>query len=959
MIRLWCFLAIATAAMGEPVVDLPSSVRPIASFQTRAKTPDSAPLAFSVSLRMREFSGLRERVARGEVIPRAELEARYLPPESDYVAVAEWLRAQGFEVVGEDGTRLAVFAAGSVEQAHKSFQVTFGSVLVEGAENPVALAAPSIPARLAPAVLGVHGLQPLGARRPHVRESRINSTPAYFPREILKAYNGDSLAVNGAGETIAVVIDTPPSTSDLTQFWSAAGVNQSLTNYSYVQVDGGAPGTPNPETTLDAEWTTGIAPGAKLRVYCAGALDNVSLDRCFQRILADLPANPSIHQLSISLGAGETSESSAQLDADAQYFAALASQGVSVFVSSGDGGSTPDDLPTGPGNTGPLQVESYASDPSVTAVGGSSLTLDAGSGFRSDETAWAYSGGGASVHFTRPVWQSVPGSFRLVPDVCAPADPAAGAYVVFGGVARMYGGTSWGAPVWAGISALINQARALNGKPPVGLFNPSIYPLLASANFSDVTIGNNAGGAKSSGNYSAGVGYDEVTGLGAPNITNLIATLAAPDPPAPGVVISQVYGGGGLTGATFKNDFVELYNGENIPVALNAYSVQYTSRSGNVWQETTLNGTIQPHAYYLVKEAGNTTVGAGAALPTPEVSGSIDLNATDGKVALVGSRTVIPSGVSNPIGGSYGVLDFVGYGSADASEGSAPAPKLSVILAAKRAGADTDNNAADFTADTPAPRNSTTAPNSPDLALSLTHAGSFKQADAADVFTAVVSNGGNVATSGAVTVFAAPPEGLTVTAISGDGWSTAGDQQSATRADPLAARGSYPPLLVTVQVAPDAPASVTNLARVIGGGETNASNDTASDQVTITALTPSESWRYRYFGSADDSGAGADNAIASGDGLPNLLKYALGLDPRTPALSGVTAGLVSGRLQISVPKNPAATDVLFSAEITADLSVLTSWSSADAVIDTNSATLFQAHDGGDGGRFIRLKISRP
>lgn len=962
---LWIFalaVGFAVLARAEPTVALPGSVRPFPPGAVLSSASKDAVLPLVMTLRMRDFTDLQARVGRGELVSRAELESRYLPLQGDYTAAVAWLAAQGFEIVGADPGRLGVFVRGTVGQVEASFGVTISSVRIAGEEHLSAIDAPQVPARLAPAVLGIGGLQPLRARQPHLRETLANNAPAYFPREILKAYNGDALAVTGAGETIVVVIDSPPSAADLTQFWSAVGVNQSLDNYSFVQVNGGTPGAPTPEATLDAEWTSGIAPGAKLRVYCAGALDDVSLDRTFGRILADLPANPSIHQLSISLGGGETFTSSAQMDADAQYFAALASQGVSIFVSSGDGGSTPDDLSTGAGNTGPLQVENYASDPSVTAVGGSSLTLEAGSGERTSETAWAYSGGGASIHFARPAWQSVTGAARLVPDVCAAANPSRGAYVVFGGAAKMYGGTSWGAPVWAGICALINQGRALAGKPPAGLLNPSLYPLAGSDRFYDVTVGSNAGGAHSAGNYATGAGYDPVTGLGAPNIANLFASLTAPDPAPEGVVISQVYGGGGLANAPFKNDFIELYNRGPAAVSLDAYTVQHTGRTGNSWLKTQLTGTIQPKAYYLIKEAGNTAVGAGAALPAADCAGVIDLNATEGKVALVNSRTTIPTGISNPIGDSYGVVDFLGYGAANAAEGSGPAAALSVTLSAQRAGAgdiDTDNNAADFTAAAPAPRNASTRANAPDLTLSLTHTGAFKQADASDVCIVTVSNAGVAATNGAVSVFAAPPAGLTVTSLTGSGWTAAADQQSATRSDPLAGGASYPPLSMTVRVDPDAPSTVTNLARVLGGGELNTANDTASDSIAITALTASEAWRYHYFGSTANSGPAADDAIASGDGLPNLLKYALGLDPKTPAVNGVKADLQGGRLRLSVSKNPSATDVIFSAEITADLRVPSSWSGSGVVYDVNSATSFQAHDGSGAGRYMRLKITRP
>src|ERR1700733_5922288 len=122
-----------------------------------------------------------------------------------------------------------------------------------------------------------------------------------------------------------------------------------------------------------------------------------------------------------------------QMQTDDQYFAALAGAGISVFVSSGDGGSTP-----GPGsagdNSGPVQVESPAIDPNVTAVGGTSLYLNASTGSVSSESAWFYGGGGVSQFFARPSWQigtGVPsGGTRLVPDVALAADPNTGAYLI-------------------------------------------------------------------------------------------------------------------------------------------------------------------------------------------------------------------------------------------------------------------------------------------------------------------------------------------------------------------------------------------------------------------------------------------------------------------------------------------------------------------------------------------------
>ena len=166
--------------------------------------------------------------------------------------------------------------------------------------------------------------------------------------------------------------------------------------------------------------------------------------------------------------------------------------------------------------------------------------------------------------------------------------------------------------------------------------------------------------------------------------------------------ISQVYGGGGNSGATYKNDFIELYNASSAAVNLSTYAVQYASASGSSWQETTLSGTIQPGHYYLIQEAAGS--GGTSNLPSPEATGTISMSATAGKVALTKTQTLLT--VDNPVSNTN-VVDFVGYGSADAYEGSGPAPAPSNTTSDLRAGngaINTYNNASDFSTGTPDPR---------------------------------------------------------------------------------------------------------------------------------------------------------------------------------------------------------------------------------------------------------------
>ena len=194
----------------------------------------------------------------------------------------------------------------------------------------------------------------------------------------------------------------------------------------------------------------------------------------------------------------------------------------------------------------------------------------------------------------------------------------------------------------------------------------------------------------------------------------LLALIPAWAPPvqavSAGVVISQVYGGGGNSGSTWKNDFVELFNRGTTPVDITGWSVQYASAAGSSWQVTGLSGLLWPGRYYLVQESQGT--GGTTSLPAPDAFGSIAMSATAGKVALVNNTTKLDGVCGSACAGAAGVVDFVGFGSANSAEGS-PTPTLSNTNAALRKGAgctETDSNAADFSVGAPTPRNSKALP---------------------------------------------------------------------------------------------------------------------------------------------------------------------------------------------------------------------------------------------------------
>lgn len=195
-----------------------------------------------------------------------------------------------------------------------------------------------------------------------------------------------------------------------------------------------------------------------------------------------------------------------------------------------------------------------------------------------------------------------------------------------------------------------------------------------------------------------------------PFVTAMTLALAAlcAQASTSGVVISQIYGGGGNSGAAYKNDYIELFNAGTTPVSLSGWSVQYASATGSTWQVTNLgNVTLQPGQYFLVQEAQGT--GGTTNLPTSDANGTIPMSATAGKVALVNSTAAL-SGTS---ASGPAVVDYVGFGTtANAFEGAtyAPAPSnTQAIVRALNGCTDSNNNGADFSTTAPTPHNTAMA----------------------------------------------------------------------------------------------------------------------------------------------------------------------------------------------------------------------------------------------------------
>ena len=500
----------------------------------------SATLRVDLVLKLRRFEELERRVAAGETISRAEMAANYLPDEKNYQKVAAWLTAQGLSVTSAAGTtHLLVTATGSPTQLQQAFQTRFARVKFRGEEYTSAVAAPTLPADIEEQVRAVHGLQPylrphkkIIHRQPQVTTDATYVSPPYLVGNITNAYGISSAGLTGAGQTIGIVIDTVPTDTDLTKFWAANNVGQSLNNIVTVNTTGQSVTPPTGEETLDVSWSSGLAPSAQIVIYACGDLNYVSSD--YSQILEDLQSGtrPNLHQISMSFGGGETTdETPDDMNSTHQMFTAMAAYGVSLFAASGDDG------PYGDGEE-PVQVLYPASDPVVTGVGATTLDLNTSTGAITSETAWSplsntarsaqddgSSGGGISQFWARPSWQAgmgvSSGTMRLVPDISFAGDPSTGCYLVFKGKVEQDGGTSWGTPCWAAMCALVNQARENRGLPALTGANPSLYPLLLTASLRDITSGNNY-------LYYAGTGFDLVTGIGSPVFNDLVVALAHP-----------------------------------------------------------------------------------------------------------------------------------------------------------------------------------------------------------------------------------------------------------------------------------------------------------------------------------------------------------------------------------------------------------------------------------------------
>ncbi len=494
-----------------------------------------------------------------------QFNARFGPARQDANAVAQWLAAQGFEVIGTNLDQRYVRFTGKVADVERAFAteiMAFGDgTSYSNTTDPL------IPARLAGVIGAIRGLSnflhwqaaafgdvapPDGAPPPSPLvlldqaqpeqtplPSTITSSPAaiighyrsFAPNDFYSFYDeGPLLAggvTGGGGDCIAIVGASSYLPSALTAFNSAFDLPPS--SVTGVFVDGKYLGINNDETEalLDLEWSHAVAPGASTRFYLGNPL-------------AETPNGPLVDAISKAVTdnvCGVISVSFGLCGGDATFYAdtlhniylRAAAQGQSIFISSGDEGAAGivlNSKGTACVTGTSLNINEMGADPNVTQVGGTGFNPDyngAGDNVGNvPEGAWndeeccegGATGGGSSLYFSKPAYQSGPGvpadGRRDVPDVALIASPNfPGVFIVYdlscgpeGKTCKgtgppafaQYGGTSLSAPSWAGISKLIAQLN----KGRLGPLNPTIYKLAqnaegeAAAGFRDVTFGNNS-----------------------------------------------------------------------------------------------------------------------------------------------------------------------------------------------------------------------------------------------------------------------------------------------------------------------------------------------------------------------------------------------------------------------------------------------------------------------------------
>jgi kumamolisin len=470
----------------------------------------------SLSLQGRDPEGLARLLDSGQTVTAAEYGASFGPDPGAVETALGRLRGAGLEGSWQQGSTLLT-ARGPVGAVDRYFAVQIRDYrLPDGTRFHAADRAPRVPDALAGVVKAVSGLDDFTRYRTHtIRPGGLT------PTDLRVVYGLDSLisrGLDGTGQTIVFPeIDDLPNMNDLDAYARKYNLPPFNVTVKRDRSNWGRPenaGKPGSEVTLDLELAHAAAPGAKLVAY----FSSPKAEQTAVAFDALVGQNPGAI-ISDSIGACEAGLDQSQLQQGMSSNQRAVAQGMSHFVASGDRGAY--DC----GQNNPPSVDFPSALPTVTSVGGTTL-FQTPQGTYQKEAAWgspiaeAGAGGGVSQNFARPSYQAGPGvdnqfsnGNRQVPDVAAVADQNTGYDIILGGKDQQVGGTSAAAPVWAGVTALIDQDLGKKGLKPVGFANPALYWMaqnpgkLSASPFHQITEGNNL-------LYPAASGWNYCTGLG-------------------------------------------------------------------------------------------------------------------------------------------------------------------------------------------------------------------------------------------------------------------------------------------------------------------------------------------------------------------------------------------------------------------------------------------------------------
>jgi subtilase family serine protease len=510
---------------------------------------------------------------------------QFAPTAEQEQAVISFLKQQGFTITQTYPNHLLIDFSGSKALAEQVFNVRiYDYQAPDGRQFFANAQVPTLPASIAGYITYVAGLdnanqfyhppilgqQTSGTKShassacPTAGQSGSGAQVAYIPSQFAKAYNYDGLhngGLQGEGQTVGVFELDGYSQSDVSTYTQCfGGGNVPIQN---VILDGfnGQPGAGAVEVELDMEVILSMAPKlAKMIVYEAPNTTQGYNDE-FARIVSD--RTPVI---SVSWGDCEKNMGQQEVNQENTFFQEAAAQGQTILVASGDSGSSSCFQLQGgvQGFDTSLNADDPAAQPFVTAVGGTTLSLNSDNSYQS-EHVWngglfgGAGGGGLSQFWKQPSWQTGPGvqnsysnGMRETPDVSLDADPATG-YPIYctagsscngssplggGGGWLTIGGTSAAAPMWAAMIALANEQAAKQGKSQLGFLNPALYQIGSSSGshraFHDITPpsdpntpSNNDELGVNGGAYPVANGYDMATGWGTFDATELAAQLIA------------------------------------------------------------------------------------------------------------------------------------------------------------------------------------------------------------------------------------------------------------------------------------------------------------------------------------------------------------------------------------------------------------------------------------------------